>query len=214
MSRNTRTRIRDGDLFGGGTKHRYRVRAVNAMGEGAWSAERSVTISAQAPGKTELTVSGVQAGEEDIWVDGVVTKRPVYREDSLELSWIAPADNGSRITGYRVERNDRVDGYDNWVRIGTASASATSYTDRNLYSGSYYCYRVAAESSAGTGPYSDEVCEFTPGDGPRSPDPPITRLSAVSSNRVTITWDPPANDGGRPGFELCVREDYAVRRRV
>ena len=188
----------DGDLFGGGTKHRYRVRAVNAMGEGAWSAERSVTISAQAPGKPDLTVAGVQAGEEDIWVDGVVTKRPVYREDSLELSWTAPEDNGSRITGYRVERNDRVEGHDNWVRIGTAGASATSYTDRNLYSGTQYCYRVAANSSAGTGPFSDETCKSTAGDGPRFPDPPIVRLSSVSPNRVTIAWDPPADDGGRP----------------
>ena len=189
---------RDGDLFGGGTTHRYRVRAVNDMGEGAWSAERSVTISAQAPGKTELTVSGVQAGTQDYYVNGVIEKRPVYREDSLELSWTVPEDNGSRITGYRVERNDRVGGYDNCVRIGTAGASATSYTDRNLYSGTYYCYRVAANSSAGTGPFSNEVCESTAGDGPRSPDPPIARLSAVSPNRVTITWDPPANDGGRP----------------
>ncbi len=188
----------NGDLFGGGTTHRYRVRAVNDMGEGAWSAERSVTISAQAPGKTELTVSGVQAGTQDYYVNGVIEKRPVYREDSLELSWTVPEDNGSRITGYRVERNDRVGGYDNWVRIGTAGASATSYTDRNLYSGTYYCYRVAANSSAGTGPFSNEVCESTAGQGPRHPDAPITRLSAVSSNRVTITWDPPENDGGRP----------------
>ena len=50
----------NGDLFGGGTTHRYRVRAVNEMGEGAWSAERSVTISAQAPGRLELTVSQVK----------------------------------------------------------------------------------------------------------------------------------------------------------
>ena len=122
----------------------------------------------------------------------------MYREDSLELSWTVPENNGSRITGYRVERNDRVEGYDNWVRIGTAGASATSYTDRNLYSGTYYCYRVAANSSAGTGPFSDETCKSTAGDGPRFPDPPIVRLSSVSPNRVTIAWDPPADDGGRP----------------
>ena len=189
---------RDGDIFGGGTTHRYRVRAVNAEGEGAWSAERSVTISAQAPGKTELSVSGVQAGTETWIVNGVREERPVYREDSLELSWDVPEDNGSRITGYQVERNDRIGGYDNWVRIGTAGASATSYTDRNLYSGTYYCYRVAANSSAGTGPYSDEVCGDTAGDGPGDPEPPIVRLSSVSPNRVTITWDPPADDGGRP----------------
>ena len=165
--------------FGGGTTHRYRVRAVNAEGGGAWSAARSVTISAQAPGKTDLSFGDTT-------------------DNSITLTWTVPEDNGSRISGYRVERNDRVGGYDNWVHIGTAGASATSYTDRNLYSGSYYCYRVAANSSAGAGPYSDETCESTTGYGPRDPDPPIARLSSVSPTRVTVTWDPPLSDGGRP----------------
>ena len=168
-----------GDLFGGGTTHRYRVRALNATGDGAWSAEWSITISAQAPGKPELSF-------------GTPT------DDSITLLWPTPADNGSRITGYSVERNDRVQGYDNWVRIGTTGGSVNTYTDRNLYSGEYYCYRVVANSSAGSGPYSDEECEFTTGQYAIDPDPPIVRLSSVSPNRVTIAWDPPADDGGRP----------------
>ncbi len=165
--------------FGGGTTHRYRVRAVNAEGGGAWSAVRSVTISAQAPGKMDLSFGDIT-------------------DNSITLTWTVPEDNGSRISGYRVERNDRIHGHDNWVHIGTAGASATSYTDRNLYSGTYYCYRVAANSSAGAGPYSDETCKSTTGQGPRDPEPPIARLSSVSHNRVTINWDPPLDDGGRP----------------
>ncbi|MDE0369817.1 MAG: fibronectin type III domain-containing protein [bacterium] len=167
------------DDFGGGTTHRYRMRAVNANGDGAWSAVRTVTISAQAPGKPELSFGGAT-------------------DDTLTLEWTTPPTNGSRITGYQVERNDRVGGYDNWVRIATTGASVTNHTDRGLYSGEYYCYRVAANSSAGVGPYSDEDCEDTTGEYARSPDPPVARLSSVSTNRVTITWDPPADDGGRP----------------
>ena len=56
--------------------------------------------------------------------------------------------------------------------------------------------RTAARARAR---YSDEVCEFTAGAGSApSRCSRLARLSAVSSNRVTITWDPPANDGGRP----------------
>ena len=197
------------DEFGAGTKHSYRVRAVNDMGDGAWSAVRSVTIPAAAPGRPALTVSKVKSGERDTRVDGVRTTEPTYRNDSLELSWEAPEDNGSRITGYRVERDDRGNsGYDNWVHIGTAGASATSYTDRNLYEGEQYCYRVAANSSAGTGAWSEIACESTAG-SPRRPEPPIARISAVSANRVTFTWDPPADSGTRP-IENYVYEKIAL----
>ncbi|MDE0171496.1 MAG: fibronectin type III domain-containing protein [bacterium] len=167
------------DEFGGGTTHRYRVRAVNANGEGAWSAVRTVTVSAQVPGKPELSFGDAA-------------------DNSITLEWTTPAANGSRITGYRVERNDRVGGYDNWVRVTTTGVPATSHTDRGLYSGTQYCYRVVANSSAGAGPYSDEECAETTGQYAYNPDPPIVRLSSVTTNRVTLAWDPPADDGGRP----------------
>ena len=165
--------------FGGGTTHRYRVRAVNGEGNGAWSTVRSVSIAAGLPGRPELSFSDAT-------------------DDSLTLSWTIPPTNGSRITGYRVERNDRIGGFDNWVRIGTTGASVTTYTDRNLYSGDWLCYRVVATSNVGTGAYSEEECESTTGQYAIDPDPPVLRLSGVSSNRVTIAWDPPPDDGGRP----------------
>ena len=165
--------------FGGGTTHRYRVRAVNDVGEGAWSTVRSVSVAAGLPGQPELSFSDAT-------------------DDSLTLSWTIPPTNGSRITGYRVERNDRIGGFDNWVRIGTTGASVTTYTDRNLYSGDWLCYRVVATSNVGTGAYSEEECESTTGQYAIDPDPPVLRLSSVSPNRVTIAWDPPPDDGGRP----------------
>ena len=165
--------------FGGGTTHRYRVRAVNGVGDGAWSTVRSVSVAAGLPGQPELSFSDAT-------------------DDSLTLSWTIPRTNGSRITGYRVERNDRIGGHDNWVRIGTTGSSVTTYTDRNLYSGDWLCYRVVATSNVGTGAYSEEECESTTGQYATDPDPPVLRLSGVSSNRVTIAWDPPPDDGGRP----------------
>ena len=148
----------------------------------AWSTIRSVTIAAGLPGKPTVSF------DTDATTDSTLT-----------LEWTVPETNGARITGYRVERNDRGNsGYDNWVRVGTTGASVTTYTDRNLYSGEWLCYRVAATSNVGTGPYSDEECESTTGQYAYDPDPPILRLSSVSPTGVTIAWDPPADDGGRP----------------
>ena len=171
--------------FGGGTTHYYRVRAwsrdENARTlDSAWSAIRSVTIAAGLPGQPTVSFSEAT-------------------DDTLTLTWTVPETNGSRITGYRVERNDRGNsGYDNWVRVGTTGASVTTYTDRNLYSGEWLCYRVAATSNVGTGAYSEEACESTTGQWAYDPDPPLVRLSSVSPTGVTIAWDPPADDGGRP----------------
>ena len=83
------------------------------------------------------------------------------------------------------------------MQVATVGGSATSYRNSNLYSSSYYCYRVAAVSNVGTGPYSDEECESTTGQWVPT-DPPILRLSSVSPTSVTIAWDPPKLTGGRP----------------
>ena len=186
--------------FGGGTTQYYRVRAWSEENGtnlySAWSAVRSVTIAAGLPGQPAL--SFITAASTD---------------DSLTLTWTEPVTNGSRITGYRVERNDRGNsGQDNYVRIGSTGSSVTTYTDRNLYSGELYCYRVVAASNVGTGAYSDEQCASTTGPYARDPEPPIARLSSVSPHRVTIAWDPPADDGGRPVQSYLYQQAEAGRQ--
>ena len=166
--------------FGGGTTHRYRVRAVNAKGEGAWSTVRSVTIPAGLPEAPTLS-----------FPDDAAT------DNSITLAWMVPETHGARISGYRIERNEYLRGIENWVLVTTVGGSATSYTDRNLYSYSNYCYRVAATSNVGTGAWSEMECEFTTGDWIPT-DPPILRLSSVSATGVTVAWDPPLLSGGRP----------------
>lgn len=54
-----------------------------------------------------------------------------------QLSW---ADNSSSETGYRVERSD---GSGGWVRVGDASANATTYTVSGLDPNTAYSFRVA-----------------------------------------------------------------------
>ena len=172
------------DLSGGTTKY-YRIRAINGNGEGQWSTTRSARTDAGGPDAPVLTATPVS-------------------DNQIDLSWTVPADNGSSIRGYWVERS--VDGNAPWERL-TSNNRTTEYSDSALYRGITRHYRVAAFNGAGTGPYSEAKSAMTTGDPATAPGTPaLFRLSQVSRNQVTIAWDPPADDGGAPvtGYEYEV----------
>ncbi len=171
-------------LSGGTTRH-YRIRAVNANGGGQWSATRNARTDAGGPDAPVLTLT-------------------VAGDNQIDLSWTVPADNGSSIRGYWVERS--VDGDEPWERL-SSNTTATAYSDTDLYRGMTRHYRVAAFNGAGTGPYSDVKSATTTGDPATAPSAPtLLRFSAVGRNQVTIAWDPPDDDGGAPvsGYEYEV----------
>jgi subtilisin family serine protease len=73
---------------------------------------------------------------------------------AVKLSWTAPSNGGSPITGYRVSRATSPDG--TYTQISTAVASATSFTD-SVPSRSTYSYRLVAENLIGASPASNTV---------------------------------------------------------
>ena len=171
-------------LSGGTTKY-YRIRAWNGNGGGQWSTTRSARTDAGGPDAPVLTLT-------------------VIDDNQIDLSWTVPADNGSSIRGYWVERS--VDGNAPWERL-TSSNRTTTYSDEDLYRGMTRYYRVAATNGTGTGPYSDVKSATTTGDPATAPgSPTLARLSSVGRNQVTFSWDPPAEDGGAPvsGYEYEV----------
>ena len=82
----------DDGLTGGTTKH-YRIRAVNLNGNGQWSTVRSARTDAGGPDAPVLTAAAAS-------------------DNQIDLTWTVPANNGSSIRGYRVERS--VDGDAPW----------------------------------------------------------------------------------------------------
>ena len=171
-------------LTGGTTKH-YRVRGVNGNGYGQWSTARSASTDAGGPNAPALTLT-------------------VVDDNQIDLSWTEPANNGSSIRGYWVERS--VDGSEPWERL-TSSNLTRTYSDDTLYRGMTRHYRVAAFNGAGTGPYSDVESGTTTGDPATAPEPPtMLRFSSVGRSDVTLAWDPSADDGGAPisGYEYEV----------
>ena len=168
--------------LGGGTTKHYRVRALNNNGDGQWSQSRNARTDAGGPDAPVLTLS-------------------VISDNQIDLEWTEPANNGSSIRGYWVERS--ADGSEPWERL-TGNNRTTEYSDTTLYRGMTRHYRVAAFNGAGTGPYSEAKSAMTTGDPATAPEPPtLVHFSDVSRNQVTIAWDPPEDHGGAPvsGYE-------------
>ena len=71
----------------GGKRYVYRVRAINAVGSGAWSADFSQTTDTRPPDAPELTATALSNTE-------------------ILLEWNVPADNGTPFTGFSIQQWD------------------------------------------------------------------------------------------------------------
>ena len=117
-----------------GTSYAVVVRAENSVGEGEWSDDEWGTPigAVSVPGKP--APPSVSAGE-----------------GSLTVSWSAPDDGGSAISGYDVWYSPRNGMGRNWVE-GT---TATTTTITGLVNGTEYAVLVRARNSVGVGEWSD-----------------------------------------------------------
>ena len=118
------------------------------------------------------------------------------------ITWTAPADDGgSPITGYVVEES--IDG-SAYTERDRPSATPTEVEFAGLTPGATYQYRIAAINAEGTSAFS------SPSDPLTMPTTDVTAPGQVSGftkgrftklgtqYRVTVRWQPPADDGGAP----------------
>jgi titin len=130
-----------------------------------------------------------------------------HSDESIELSWSAPYDEGDSITGYNIYRSS--DGY-NYTLLGATPNTAYAYTDSGLVNGSNYFYAVAAENANGEGPRSGFGGEY-PSTVPDAP----TNITVTNSNangtgrQLTVSWNQLPSDvssnGGSAILEFRVR---------
>lgn len=75
------------------------------------------------------------------------------------LTWQAPDDHGSAITGYKVYRRTAATSS---TLLATVNGSTVSYSDSQIQVGQTYYYRVSAVNAKGEGPLSNEASPVPP----------------------------------------------------
>ena len=189
-----------------GTIYTYRVRAVSSVGDGEWSAERSLTTPDNAPDAPAApTGKGLDP-------------------DTIEVKWEAPAfDGGADINRYELQvrtvnnmfmTSDAtpVENSGNSM-ISNLPANRRVHEHHGVRTGVEYFYRVRAINSAGTSEWSpasdsdgistDTAAEGTPGAPSNLRTTPPGTLPPTATDAL-VAWDAPGTQGDFPitSYEL------------
>ncbi len=154
-----------------GTEYEVQVQATNAAGDSAWS-DSTKAKPRTVPSKPSPTLT------------------PAHQK--LTVSWSAPSDGGSDITGYKVRHRETSDTDPNpntWTT--SSSQTGTSYEISSLTNGTEYEVQVQATNAAGDSAWSDST-KAKPRTVPSKPAAPTLTSDDAS---LEVTWSAPS-DGG------------------
>ena len=187
-----------------GVKYYYALRASNSSGTGPWSDVDDAIATAGNPDPPVLRVTDTD-------------------ESSVSLAWNVPANNGTTITGYALQRRNT--GNTAWEGITeyAATDTVTQFIDAGRMSGVTYSYRIRALPQADTDTPPDNnddegwsAEDDADGDNPPKgsvsattdadvPEAPVMSQSPTSTaSTITITWTAPTMTGGSAitGYEV------------
>ena len=161
-----------------GILYYFRVSGVNIVGTGTPSNTLSVTPST-IPGPSDITSSASYSNQQSL------------------VKWAAPVDTGGApILSYNLQYSS-TSSTGPWLSTtpDTFSASTISYTFPGLTNGTRYYFQVRANNSNGSGPYSAQTSNSTAIPA-TIPDPPINLSTSSGISSISISWNPPVNNGG------------------
>jgi titin len=167
------TQFNDTNVINGNTYY-YTVRAINIIGEGAQSYEKSAL-----PKGPPTAPYNLQAHTGDSYVN---------------ITWSPPTSNGgAAITNYSIYRGLSSGGETFLITIG----NILYYNDTNAKNGVTYYYWVSALNSLGEGELSNET-SGTPLAVLTVPSAPHILQINAGDSYLNFTWSAPAIDGGSP----------------
>jgi titin len=116
-----------------GARYRFRVAALNALGQGSWS-ESAIATPRWKPAAPRLRATAA-------------------RSLQVKLTWTAPTSNGAPITDYVIQRSTGK----RWTTVRDGISTARSLVITRLTDGVAYRFRVAAVNAVGRGLWSASV---------------------------------------------------------
>ncbi|QUC65161.1 fibronectin type III domain-containing protein [Nitrosopumilus sp. K4] len=125
-------------------------------------------------------------------------------DDQINLSWSAPYDGGSSITGYVITYV--VDGGE-FVELDTIPNEITNYSHKNLLKNHIYFYQISAINSVGTS-VPTKFLSATTLDGTTVPNSPTSlQANPASPTSVFLYWNAPQenNDSIVTGYKIEYR---------
>jgi LPXTG-site transpeptidase (sortase) family protein len=173
------------DDLPGGSEVSFRVAAVNAAGSGTPSRPTTPFMPMGPPGP----VSGVQGQPGDAQV---------------RLTWIAPVSNGGYpIVDYVVQVSP--DGGSTWAEVHRQPSPECISVASGLMNGHPYLFRVMAVNSRGRGRPSAPTEAVKPAG---LPGPPFLQAYHGSDRSISVSWSPPAMDGGLPVLGYVIETSH------
>ncbi|KAJ8390911.1 hypothetical protein AAFF_G00098310 [Aldrovandia affinis] len=115
----------------------------------------------------------------------------------ITMKWKAPRDNGGKqVTNFVIER--RVAGKKSWIKVGEVDSKTTTFSNDKVEEGRAYQYRIRAVNDQGMSEplETEEVYAGEPIEPPGMASQP--QIADVTKDAITVTWAPPAVDGGAP----------------
>ncbi len=155
-----------------GTAYTFTVTATSAAGTSAPSAPSAAI--------TPLSFPGAPTG-----VAAVASATPSGGQ--AIVTWTAPPDGGSPITGYQVTSSPG-----GLTASVTGSPPSTTATVSGLVDGTSYTFTVTATNSVGTGVVSIPSVSVTPLSVPGAP---TNVVATAGTGQATVTWTAPPTGG-------------------
>ena len=163
-----------------GVAYVFRVAAANAVGPSDYSAWSDAVIPAGLP-------------------DAPTEVIPSRGDGAVDLTWVAPAGNGSDITDYAVEYS--TDDGISWIAFDDGVSAEASVKVTGLVADTSYRVHVSAVNDVGQGSWSDPTTATSPLGAPGQ----VPSLVVVADNgSARLAWTAPLDDGGRPVVEYVV----------
>lgn len=175
-----------------GDSGKYRLVLTNSSGTCEGSAE-VIVLDKPKPPKGPLKVEEIRA-------------------DHVTVAWQKPEDiGGTDLTGYVLEKMDMDTG--RWIPVDEVGPNETKFTFKNLTPKKKYKFRVKAKNKEGESEpleTEDFILAKNPYDEPGAPGQP--QIVDYDNKSVTLEWDKPASDGGRPitHYTVEVKDKFAA----